>query len=664
TYRNDAAIASGTPETSAGVDRRYDNITTGYDKSIDTTKTSQPPAAPVGADSTATNRNDAAIASGTPETSAGVDRRYDNITTGYDKSAASDKTHGTIAMTRAPTADRQVEVLPAQSSATATPDQRGGPAQTARDLGATDKRDRPQAASSVDAASVVASQVLQAPTAQTGDGTAPDGGRADDLGMTGPSVVDASAPPTRNTASLIGSDVTAQPIQPEALAAGALEASMAVNPTLPPTVSSPPLIPEITPINPPSGGFSAEAFSRAVSAAEEAVAVAKAAAESAVGSGAGAVEEIAVAAQTAVDSGAAVAEEIAVATQTAVGSSAAVAEEIAVAAQTAVDSGAAAAPVLPSSLVTAALEALTVVAGPVAAAAGTLLYPNTAGDWADTMNPLTGAPYQSADEYAETMAIFASRAATTAVGESPTDALPPMRDPVSPPAVNEPSLVQPLDAPTDRPYPPVLDPVRPEPVDAPGTSAINDAPTLRVTGPIQNGPDVVGLGRRETAGTGGISRIERSVDSDGVARTVIEGRLLPTILRQDLEKWIGPSQPNMDRTHLWGPIFGDEAAAGVLYAPAGFNRGVQLTLEKTLAQLQQDAAASGAVVWLKAENASYPRSVMNGRALASVTYEISLRTPSGEMTRTISVHFDVDRPGVAATSNRPGFRISAPSECP
>jgi Domain of unknown function (DUF4157)/Bacterial toxin 4 len=193
---------------------------------------------------------------------------------------------------------------------------------------------------------------------------------------------------------------------------------------------------------------------------------------------------------------------------------------------------------------------------------------------------------------------------------------------------------------------------------APGGGGIHGA------APRPAGPQVTGGARPQTAGTGGIRRISRIVDpATGAATTTIEGRLLPKLpSRANLEKWIGPPQPGMDRAHLWGRIFGDEAAAGVLFAPEKVNGGIQLTLEKTLEQLHDDVAAHGGEVHVKATNRSYGRDVMSGKALASVRYEFTIRQADGTVTRTLRVDIDVARPGTTTSPRSPGYEISAPLE--
>jgi hypothetical protein len=171
-----------------------------------------------------------------------------------------------------------------------------------------------------------------------------------------------------------------------------------------------------------------------------------------------------------------------------------------------------------------------------------------------------------------------------------------------------------------------------------------------------------------TAGRGGIRTIHRA-DVGPVGNkefiTTIEGRLLPTIRRTDLERQIlrPPAEVGLsgwDRAHLWGPIFGDEAAAGILYARAGFNRGVQLRLEQVLRSLRQDVAGGGEVL-VTATNRSFPQSVAGGRVLAELKYEFTVRLAGGQTGRRITVEFTLEPPG-PLPPGQPGFTIGAPFE--
>ncbi|HRJ53114.1 MAG TPA: DUF4157 domain-containing protein [Candidatus Thiothrix moscowensis] len=176
-------------------------------------------------------------------------------------------------------------------------------------------------------------------------------------------------------------------------------------------------------------------------------------------------------------------------------------------------------------------------------------------------------------------------------------------------------------------------------------------------------PQVSPGARPETAGSGGIVSINRSYNSGtGVSQTVIEGRLQPTLpQRAGLENLLGPPLSNADRAHLVGRIFGDEAAAGTLYAPINFNRGVQLTMEKTLRILEQEARAVGGYVWYRASNQSHEKP--DGKALKEVKYEFQIRLNNGTISKTVRVEFsDIVLPGTPVTKNRPGFTIKAPFE--
>lgn len=86
-----------------------------------------------------------------------------------------------------------------------------------------------------------------------------------------------------------------------------------------------------------------------------------------------------------------------------------------------------------------------------------------------------------------------------------------------------------------------------------------------------------------TAGTGGIRSIRKGADPAGRFAIVIEGELRDPIKRVDasnynrsrkLLKAEGPGIHPKDwqQSHLWGPGFGDEAAAGIMNAPTTINQ--------------------------------------------------------------------------------------------
>lgn len=118
---------------------------------------------------------------------------------------------------------------------------------------------------------------------------------------------------------------------------------------------------------------------------------------------------------------------------------------------------------------------------------------------------------------------------------------------------------------------------------------------------------------REHAGKGGIKRIRKlrlrsSLPSEGWA-FVIEGQVLSALDRKN------PNCPNYNRKvpsatkigltsdwqalHLWGPGFGDEAAAGMSYGHSSINLSWQARVEGLLRRIEK-AIAGGREIKLRA----------------------------------------------------------------
>ena len=150
---------------------------------------------------------------------------------------------------------------------------------------------------------------------------------------------------------------------------------------------------------------------------------------------------------------------------------------------------------------------------------------------------------------------------------------------------------------------------------------------------------VLGGADPRTAGRGGIERIERSISPGNENVVVIEGRLLQpikgraknapnynrepewTVLREEhgLQGW--------EAAHLWGPGFGDEAAAGIFLAHRSINQIWQNQgVEEYLRQLRRLAARRGGVIRVRATATSYERTAYGGAALKDVKYEFSIVT--------------------------------------
>ncbi len=114
-------------------------------------------------------------------------------------------------------------------------------------------------------------------------------------------------------------------------------------------------------------------------------------------------------------------------------------------------------------------------------------------------------------------------------------------------------------------------------------------------------PTIVGIPDWEktgkTAGTGGISHIERRGSPDPQERNIfiIVGRLLDSIKRKNFQNRSGHFHQagelgltgDWELAHIWGPGFGDEAAAGIMWAPERVNQDFQNRgVEKWLRGLQ------------------------------------------------------------------------------
>jgi Domain of unknown function (DUF4157)/Bacterial toxin 4 len=160
-----------------------------------------------------------------------------------------------------------------------------------------------------------------------------------------------------------------------------------------------------------------------------------------------------------------------------------------------------------------------------------------------------------------------------------------------------------------------------------------------------------------TAGTGGIESITQRVNASNQTVVIIEGRLLAPIANRSLnapnfnkEKvWQTlrgeHGLPTWQAAHLWGPGFGDEAAAGIMLAPSDVNLIWQNQgVESFLRDLQEMAAVEGASVHVRAVAISQPRTIAGGAALAEVQYEFSIERANGPSVRVGRVGFTVDAP--------------------
>jgi hypothetical protein len=144
---------------------------------------------------------------------------------------------------------------------------------------------------------------------------------------------------------------------------------------------------------------------------------------------------------------------------------------------------------------------------------------------------------------------------------------------------------------------------------------------------------VTGGADPRTRGTGGIERIHRYVSRDNRTVITIRGcilRSLPRGRRDFRERKQAGSMFGLagyHQAHLWGPGFGDEAAAGIMLAPAGFNLVWQGSVERRIRELYALAARLRGVVRVQARGVSYPRNLYGGNVLAEAQYRIWLFLP-------------------------------------
>jgi len=127
----------------------------------------------------------------------------------------------------------------------------------------------------------------------------------------------------------------------------------------------------------------------------------------------------------------------------------------------------------------------------------------------------------------------------------------------------------------------------------------------------------------------------------------------------------GISLEYYDRAHLWGHGFGDEARAGIMYAPKEFNRIWQhLNLETVIRDSAARIRAAGGELIIKAKARSYsPRDLINKSTQATsrggqplyrknqefllkeISYEIFVKAPDGSIKRVTRIDFKIPPPG-------------------
>ncbi len=216
--------------------------------------------------------------------------------------------------------------------------------------------------------------------------------------------------------------------------------------------------------------------------------------------------------------------------------------------------------------------------------------------------------------------------------------------------------------------------------------ATGTAATSGKTPVIDTGPGVVPDSR--TAGTGGIQKIEEKYDALGVRSTTIEGELKPGMnrmlapnfnrawKRSDLADQIASSliaRKNMDQAaarqaadalagnyeaaHLWGPGFGDEAAAGMLWAPIDVNQNMQNRFAELFARDLQKAVNSGGKVTITATSIPFDSETLiknglpaNAKFLEHAEYKIAVEMP-GKPPMEVRITVTAGVPGPKATGS-------------
>lgn len=120
---------------------------------------------------------------------------------------------------------------------------------------------------------------------------------------------------------------------------------------------------------------------------------------------------------------------------------------------------------------------------------------------------------------------------------------------------------------------------------------------------------------QQTAQTGGIQRISAARTPRGRYEISVEGILLPPLDRKSAPNFNSSLLKKRDANdlrvrlpiidlyqmaHLWGPGFGDETPAGMMWAPTEINLEIQARIERFLRDYAEQAAHEGTSVRLKA----------------------------------------------------------------
>jgi hypothetical protein len=103
-----------------------------------------------------------------------------------------------------------------------------------------------------------------------------------------------------------------------------------------------------------------------------------------------------------------------------------------------------------------------------------------------------------------------------------------------------------------------------------------------------------------------------------------------------------------ERDHLWGPRWGDEAAAGIGHSPSDVNQLWQNHgIETELDGLRDRATELGGSIVVDAERISQPRNLEGGAwgdCVSQLTYKVYAESPKGELTELGLVVISVDPP--------------------
>jgi len=219
------------------------------------------------------------------------------------------------------------------------------------------------------------------------------------------------------------------------------------------------------------------------------------------------------------------------------------------------------------------------------------------------------------------------------------------------------------------PKTPVKPNITPAAVNPASVKNVKAAPKPpRINDPHNMRPDATNFDR-QTAGSGGIDEISFVKDPDGRYAVKIKGTLLDSLYRGKGKAPVGKIKaPNYNRSrkfvsnreagldsewenaHLWGPGFGDEAAAGMMKAPKkmnqwyqnegieGWMRDLRKIADKEKGTVEVEATA---IAWDLSKQKWQPK--MQVDFLKRVEYRIQLKLPN-RPTQSLRVTIDVAAP--------------------